>query len=68
MRVVRLMNEDSFNYAAKTIDSDFRSGRITREEANRAIKKLKRSYSSGEVNRMIAKAADKSNTIRLIDA
>ena len=55
------MTIEDFRYSLKSIDNDFNAGRITREQARESTLKLKKAYQSGQVNRDIAKAADKAN-------
>lgn len=55
------MTEADFKYSLKSIDNDVALGKMTREEAYESVKKLKKAYQSGQVNRDIAKAAEKAN-------
>ena len=66
MRLIKQMTEKDFNYALKSIDQDYKNGLITRDEARESEKELRKIYSSGDVNRNIAKATENSKTMRVL--
>ena len=66
MRLIKQMTDKDYRYSLKSIEDDYKNGLITRREADESEKEIKRLYSTGDVNRNIAKATQQSKTMRVL--
>lgn len=67
MRIIKEYGYKEFQFAIKSVEDDYKAGRITRDEAKRSTDKIKKLYSTGEVKRNLAKATEGSNNVRIIN-